>query len=89
MGLFCATLSLVLLHMFKLQLKIACSRLSDSKDESRRGRRWREKGRESPRSSSPQFPHIFFRVRAFSISRIRLSRSPEQAKLKLAEKRFS
>ena len=59
MGLFCGTLSLVLLQMFKLQLKIACSKLSESRDEARRVRRWREKEGRAPALPLPSFLTFF------------------------------
>ena len=43
-------------------------------------KRKRKEGRESSTaSSSPQFPPVFFLIRAFSIPRARISRSLEQA----------
>ena len=64
---------------------LACSSLSDSGEDAKNWRGWKkEEGRErepviiSAAPSLPSFLPFYFRVRAFSIQRTRLSRSLEQ-----------
>ena len=74
-------LSMLYLLFSRIAAPLACSRLSETREDAKvkgtRAGREKEKGRAAP--PLPSFLHFYFRIRAFSIQGTRISRSLEQA----------